>query len=216
MGKLLALFLVAFTVAAGAIYAQSQGGSRPTDRPADRPADMMERGGQSSPGTMGQSPSGMMGTGGMMGSEMMGSGMSMMMEMMSMMRQMMGGMREGDMEVELYLRLRSQLNLTDEQVTSLESILLSVQKDRIRKGADVMVAELELNQLLDQKVLDVPKVEAKLKEAESLRTQARLSSIKALDGARKVLTEEQRKRVEALKSGSMMGGAGRQEMMERR
>jgi len=171
----------------------------------------MERSGQTSTGMMGGPSSEMMGSGGMMG-----TGMSMMMNMMGMMPQMMGGMRGGDMEVELYLRARSQLNLSDEQMASLESILLSVRKDRIRKGADIMVAELELNQLLDQKVLDVPKIEAKLKEAEGLRTQVKLSGIKALDGARKVLTEEQRKKVEDLKSGQMMGGAGGPGMMEQR
>ena len=93
-------------------------------------------------------------------------------------------------------------------------------KTSIKQRADVRVAELELQQLLDADPVEMGKVEAKLKDIEGLRTALRLNLIKAHEQAKGVLSPEQRQKFERIHDRmpgmrGMMGegGMGRMEMM---
>jgi Spy/CpxP family protein refolding chaperone len=148
-------------------------------------------------------------------SDMMGSGM---MEMMKGggMGGHMGMMKPGPM-----LRmLKTELTLSEGQEKQLKDILYQVTKTTIKQRADVRVADLELQQLLDADPVEMGKVETKLKDLEGLRTVLRLNLIKAHEQAKGVLSPEQRQKLARLHDRhpgmpGMMGegGMGGMEMM---
>jgi Spy/CpxP family protein refolding chaperone len=169
---------------------------------------MMGQGPMDQPGGMRESPP--RGPSGMMGSETM--------EMMEG-----GGMggHMGMMEPGPMLRmLTTELSLSEGQEKQLKDIMYQAAKTSIKQRADVRVAELELQQLLDADPVEMGKVEAKLKDIEGLRTALRLNLIKAHEQAKGVLSPEQRQKFERIHDRlpgmrGMMGegGMGRMEMM---
>jgi Spy/CpxP family protein refolding chaperone len=132
----------------------------------------------------------------------------------------MGG-HMGMMEPGPMLRmLKAELALSEGQEKQLKDILYQVTKTSIKQRADVRVAELELQQLLDADPVDMGKIEAKLKDIEGLRTALRLNLIKAHEQAKGVLSPEQRQKFERIHDRlpgmrGMMGegGMSRMEMM---
>ena len=169
---------------------------------------MMGQGPMDQPGGMRESPprghSGMMGSGTM--GMMEGGGM---------------GGHMGMMEPGPMLRmLTTELALSEGQEKPLKDIVYQTAKTSIKQLADVRVAELELQQLLDADPVEMGKVEAKLKDIEGLRTALRLNLIKAHEQAKGVLSPEQRQKFERIHDRlpgmrGMMGegGMGRMEMM---
>jgi Spy/CpxP family protein refolding chaperone len=116
--------------------------------------------------------------------------------------------------------LKAELALSEGQERQLKDILYQAAKTHIKQRADVRVAELDLQQLLDADAVDMGKVETKLKDIEGLRTALRLNLIKAHEQAKGVLSPEQRQRLERIHDRlpgmrGMMGGGGmgRMEMM---
>jgi Spy/CpxP family protein refolding chaperone len=116
--------------------------------------------------------------------------------------------------------LKTELTLSEGQEKQLKDILYQVTKTTIKQRADVRVADLELQQLLDADPVEMGKVEAKLKDLEGLRTALRLNLIKAHEQAKGVLSPEQRQKLERLHDHhpgmqGMMGegGMGNMEMM---
>jgi len=96
------------------------------------------------------------------------------------------------------LRNREKLGLSPAQVKSLEQLRNDFQKESIRKDADLRVAEMDLNGLLGAEKIDMPKVEAKVREIERLRTDLRLARIRTIQKGKEVLTAEQRKKLQEL------------------
>jgi len=145
----------------------------------------------------------------------MGSGMMEMRES--------GGMggHMGMMEPGHMLRmLKTELTLSEGQEKQLQDILYQVTKTTVKQRADVRVAEIELQQLLDTDPVEMGKIEGRLKDIEGLRTALRLNIIKAHEQAKGVLSPEQRQKLEDIHDRlpgmrGMMGegGMGRMEMM---
>ena len=103
-------------------------------------------------------------------------------------------------------RLES-LNLTEKQKDAVREIKNRVMKETIRKRADLEIAGVELRELLHKDSVDMSAVEAKLKKAEALRTDLRLSHIKAREEIKALLTPEQRNKFkEEMKAAFMVGG----------
>ncbi|MGH7419186.1 MAG: Spy/CpxP family protein refolding chaperone, partial [Candidatus Rokuibacteriota bacterium] len=112
---------------------------------------------------------------------------------------MMGGSSTAERPlISLALQNRDQLGLTADQVAQLESLRAEFQKEAIRRGADIQVAEMELGELLAGDSSDLGKVEAKLRQIEALRTDLRLGRIKTLEKGKALLTPEQRKKLGSL------------------
>jgi Spy/CpxP family protein refolding chaperone len=154
------------------------------------------------PGAVQESPA--RGPSGMMGSGTMG-----MMES--------GGMggHVGMMEPGPMLRmLKTELSLSEGQETQLKDIVYQVAKTSIKQRADVQVAEIELQQLLDADPVNIGKIETKLKDIEGLRTGLRLNLIKAHEQVKGVLTPEQRQKLERLHD-RLPGMTGPQMMQQR-
>jgi Spy/CpxP family protein refolding chaperone len=99
------------------------------------------------------------------------------------------------------------LDLSEKQKTALKEIKRRTMKETIKKKADIEIARIELRELLDKDSVDMGAVEAKLKKTESLRTELRLSHIKAREEMKAILTPEQRKKFkEELEAAFMMEG----------
>jgi len=84
--------------------------------------------------------------------------------------------------------------LNEKQKDAVWEIESKVVKDRIRKRAEIEIAELELMETLDKDSVDLTAIEAKMKKIESLRMEIRLTYIKAFEEIKSKLTPEQRKK----------------------
>jgi len=98
----------------------------------------------------------------------------------------------------LMLQNKEALKLAPEQLQKLETLRLDFRKAAIKRSADLQVAELELDQLRRQESVDLAEVEAQVKRIETLRTEQRLSRIKAIEEGKALLTAEQREKVKSL------------------
>jgi Spy/CpxP family protein refolding chaperone len=111
---------------------------------------------------------------------------------------MMGGMKHRGMgmmgaEHRMWGHLKG-LGLDEKQKEAIKEIKSRVMKDTVRKRADIKVAGIELKDILDKDPVDMNAAEAKLKQIESLRTDMRLSRIKAIEEVKAKLTPDQRKK----------------------
>jgi hypothetical protein len=104
------------------------------------------------------------------------------------------------------LRNREKLGLSAAQVKSLEQLRNDFQKESIRKDADLRVAEMDLDGLLGAEKIDMPKVEAKVREIERLRTDLRLARIRTIQKGKEVLTADQRKKLHDLLAEQQSAG----------
>ncbi len=119
---------------------------------------------------------------------------------------------------------QKEMGLTDEQVTKLKAIQLDLDKTRIKTEADIMIAERELQALVENEKTDLSAIEEKVKQSESLEVGLRMAAIKARRDAMALLTSEQSARIKAVheammqryregqkdghKEGGMMKGGG--------
>jgi Spy/CpxP family protein refolding chaperone len=170
--------------------------------PAAAQMGQMQQGGQ-----MGGMGGGMMGGqmggmgGGMMGPGMMGRGMREGREgrMMS---------HEGPL-ITIMLEHSQDLGLNPEQEKKLRDLRTEFSKESVRRTAEVRVAQIELDSLLEQDQWDLAKIEPKVKQVATLQGDLRLARIKTLAAGRAILTPQQ---VEKLKQVGhqmrMMGGPG--------
>ena len=99
---------------------------------------------------------------------------------------------------EFYVRFSEKLDLSDDQLKKIESIRAAARKEAIKKEAALEIAHVELDELLHQDDVDLPKVKAKLSEIASLRAEIEFNSIKTPKEIEKVLTDEQRNRARAI------------------
>jgi Spy/CpxP family protein refolding chaperone len=131
---------------------------------------------------------------GEMGGQGMGPGM---MGCCSMDKQMMGTMHF------------KGLNLDDQQKIAMGEIRLRMMKESVRRMADMRLIQIELRELLGRDPVDMKAIEAKVKQLEMMRTDMRLSHIKAMEECKAKLTPEQRKKLrDMMEAGPMMGGMG--------
>jgi Spy/CpxP family protein refolding chaperone len=78
------------------------------------------------------------------------------------------------------------------------------EKQSIRKAADIRVAKLDLQALLDAQPVDMTKVEAKVHEIERLRADLRFARIRAAQKAKEQLSVEQRQKLDELLAESQL------------
>jgi Spy/CpxP family protein refolding chaperone len=100
--------------------------------------------------------------------------------------------------VSIILSYRHELGLTNAQVQGLERIRDDFQREAIKLDADQRVAQMDLAALLRTDPVDLPKVEAKVREIERLRSDLRIGRIRAVERGKAMLTPEQRTKLQAL------------------
>lgn len=106
------------------------------------------------------------------------------------------------------LMWQDQLGLTADQERTLRELRANFEKESIKRTAEIDVAELELNGLLEQDKVDVAKVEALAKKSAMLQAELRVSRVKTIEAGKAVLTPEQAEKFERLGHEWMMGGMG--------
>ena len=106
--------------------------------------------------------------------------------------------------ISLMLSNREKLGLTDDQVRRMEQLRTDFEKEAIRKEADLRIAEMDLEALLEVPKVEMGKAEAKVREIEKTRADLRIARIRAIEKAEELLTPDQRKKLQEIltESGS--------------
>ena len=191
MKRIWMIWVAVAVVAAGGVALAQMGPGQPG--PGMGPGMMM---GGGRPGGQGQQPGapmgpGMMGPGGQMGP---GMGPGMMGPGMMGSSGMMGAATNDRPWITVMLDHREELGLSAEQVGRLFTMRDQYAKEARKKTEALQKAEGEIDELLGPGPVDLRVVETKLKEAEAIRTDLRLSRIKVIEEGKGVLTAEQRKK----------------------
>ncbi len=156
-------------------------------------------------GPMGQGGGmGQMG-GGMMGGGMMGHGMGPGMRERQRGRAM---SHEGPL-ITIMLEHTQELGLNPEQERKLRTLRTEFEKESVRRTAEIRVAEIELDSLLEQDRWDLARTEQKVKQIGGLRADLRLARIKTLEAGRTILTPDQLEKLKQVGHRMRsMGGPG--------
>ena len=147
-----------------------------------------------------------------------------MMSMCPMMRHMMmGGMKPGmtekkghPIEGELrrlggpgrFVHHAEKLGLSEEQVEDLKAIKSDQKKVTIKKKAEVKIAHVELEELLDQEPVNFDRVKSKISQISEMKKEMRLAHLTSIQKAHKVLTADQLEKAKTLKKTSCRGKMG--------
>jgi Spy/CpxP family protein refolding chaperone len=108
-------------------------------------------------------------------------------------------MAEGMMKGQIDLGwMNKTLGLSEEQSERLRSTLRPFQKEVILAAASLKVAELELSDVVGRTPVDYGRVDAKLKEAEAIRTKIRLAHIRAGEAVKGILGKEQLEKLQGM------------------
>ena len=110
------------------------------------------------------------------------------------------------------------LGLNDQQKADIKAVHSRMKKEMIRKGAEIKVSRMELQDMLDRDQVDMKAVEAKIRQVEGLKTDLAMARIRSHEEVKAKLTPEQRKKFAALHEeggmscmmgrGGMGGGCG--------
>lgn len=88
-----------------------------------------------------------------------------------------------------------ELGLSDKQIDAIKTIRIWVEKDTIKKRAELELARVDLRELLCKDQVDMNASEASLKKVESLRTDLKFNHIKVIEEIKATLTLEQRRKL---------------------
>lgn len=118
---------------------------------------------------------------------------------------MRGGRMHGDGELGHFAHRLASLNLTENQQDIFDTIHNRLRKETIRKRADVKVAEVELQELLDKEPADLKGAEEKIRQIASIQAEIRVLHLKAAGEFRGKLTAEQQEKFDELENARFMG-----------
>jgi hypothetical protein len=100
--------------------------------------------------------------------------------------------------ITLMLDHREKLGLSSQQVQQLERIRNDFRRQAIRSDADLKVAEMDLESLLQADPVDLKKAEAKIHEIEKVKGDLRFARIRAVEEGRELLSQEQRAKLQEI------------------
>ena len=101
--------------------------------------------------------------------------------------------------------ITSMLGLDDNQTVQVKPILYKLQKDMVKKKADIEVAEVELEEILGKDPVDLKAAEAKVKQIASLKAEAAMIHIQGIENIKAKLTAEQKKKLTEMMQIKGMG-----------
>ncbi len=110
--------------------------------------------------------------------------------------------------ISIMLTHAQELGLSPDQVQKLQELRIGFEKETVRRNADIRVAEIDLNALLEKAQWDLNAIDAKVKQIAGLRGDLRFARIKTLAAGRALLTPEQLQKLRQI--GHRMGPPGDQ------
>ncbi|MEW5944863.1 MAG: periplasmic heavy metal sensor [bacterium] len=115
----------------------------------------------------------------------------------------------GDLPLQLLERpeILEQVGITEDQLEKLRAMSLEIRKKEIRNRAELQLATIDLQELLEDDNPNVKKIDGKIEQIGALRTGIQKEKVHALLEAKKILTPEQIERLKDL---------ARERMKERR
>ena len=102
------------------------------------------------------------------------------------------------------LRHQKDLGLSTTQVESLRKLSVDARRDAIKREADLKLARVDLGTLMmpdpadPNRARDMARIEAKVRDIEKLRADAKIAQIRSMEQSRQVLTPEQREKLRSL------------------
>jgi Spy/CpxP family protein refolding chaperone len=103
--------------------------------------------------------------------------------------------------------LKDELKLSDEQIEKFKKLRNDYERESIKRGAEIKLAEMDLWDLFDKKDFTADQMEKKVREVEAKKTDLRVFRFKQLSTIKTILTPEQFEKFRSL--GAMMFGGGR-------
>ncbi|HEX2230516.1 MAG TPA: periplasmic heavy metal sensor, partial [Candidatus Binatia bacterium] len=100
--------------------------------------------------------------------------------------------------ITMMLHNRRHFELSAEQVHELEEIRYTYQREAIRYGADLRIAELEVQRLSHADPVDLERVRAELEHVERLKVDLRLARLEAIEKGKALLSPGQRAKLSSL------------------
>ncbi len=101
------------------------------------------------------------------------------------------------------MRIMMHLGLNAKQKESADQIIDGAAKDLIKKGADLQIAKIELENILHKDPVDMNAAASKLKQIEAIKTDMFLTHLKALEEIKSMLTPQQKKELKEMMEGGM-------------
>ncbi len=98
----------------------------------------------------------------------------------------------------ILLRLADELDLSEGQQAELKALSASQKKNAIKMKADREIAQVELQEAMQQEEPDLDVIEDQVRHIASLGAEMQFSQIKAQIAAKSVLTEEQQAKLKEL------------------
>ena len=106
-------------------------------------------------------------------------------------------------------RMTKKLELTDEQVKKVKSVLTDARKKTIGLRADARVAGIELREMVSQEAVDKAKIGAKVDEIAKIRGDLLRARTDAALAVREILTPEQMAKADGMLKRLLGGRKGR-------
>jgi len=107
-----------------------------------------------------------------------------------------------DEPLSFMLQHKDGLELSPQQIKDLKKLRSRFERESIRRDADIKVARMELNELLEAESIDLEKAEAKVREVERLRADQKFSRIRSVEEAKALLRADQRKKLAVLQASN--------------
>ncbi len=106
-------------------------------------------------------------------------------------------------------RMTKKLELTDEQVKKVKSVLTDARKKKIGLRADARVAGIELREMVSQETVDKARIGAKVDEIAKIRGDLLRARTDAALAVREILTPEQMAKADGMLKRLLGGRKGR-------
>ncbi len=100
--------------------------------------------------------------------------------------------------ITIMLSHAQELGLTPDQTQKLQELRTNFDKEAIQRTADIRVAEIDLNVLLEKDQWDLNAIEAKAKQIATMEGDLRVARLKTLADGRALLTPEQLQKLKAI------------------
>lgn len=103
------------------------------------------------------------------------------------------------------LKVSDKLELSASQKSQFEALKTNFKKFAVKKSADIKVAKIELNELLNKEKFDSKKIKSQISKIESLQSDLRIEMLKTIEKSRSFLRQDQLNKLKDLRNNGGMG-----------